>query len=335
MSNTTPVRIIVDDRIRLMAAALSITKYPESSQMSKRYHPHAHARATIKYLQDHTLHAHPAVLVMQSMLDNGAPLEALFRLALVLEWPGLQANELPSWVPDGWTDQLWDFYEKADFGSYWAAAKSPWEAAETQARRAFTQVYFQEFLEQFVGSLDAEFVLMPNISYPADREIGVRLPQQMIAIIPPPLAWGESPPWPFDEESMLPQHTHRAALAAYASLCMQAYLRNHADAVSEAAESELPVSEQMRAMYPTWEQQFLHLFTTAAVAIYLDSYVSSAESRGYILMEKKVHNMSILPGAVNVFNRFLNEKGNRFDSMAEYLSVFPKHLRVAKRIATI
>lgn len=332
MSELTPIRIIVDDRIRLMAAALAATNFPQTAQDRKRHHAHAHARSTIRYMTDHDFGKHPAIVVLQNLLDKGAPVEALFTLAMHLSWPNLESGTLPRWVPENWNKMLWDFYEKAQLANYWEQGKQPWELAESQSKRAFEAVYFKDFLEPFVGEIKDEFVFMPNICYPAATEVGIRVDNQLIAIVPPPLAWGESPPWPYDEESRLTEHTYRAALLQYARLLMLGYLRSNAEALEEATQKELPVSDQLKAAYPTWEEQFVALFTTAAVAMYLEDHVNKAEARSYVLMEKRVHNMTILPGTVSVLRRYLQERGNRYETLIDFLSVFPSQLRVAKRI---
>lgn len=334
MSAST-VQVRIDDRIRLVAAALAATDFPETTQQLKRHHAHAHARATMKYLRDHNLTDHPAIQSMQTLLDKRAPVEALFTLVMHFSWPGLDVKALPRWVPDDWNKQLWSFYEDAKLQTFWDNAESAWNNAEKQAQRVFDDVEFKTFLEPFVGDIDEEFVFMPNICYPADNEIGIRVNNRLICITPPPLAWGESPPWPFDEESMRAQHTYRAALHQYARLLMLAYLRKHDDELDDIKEKELPLNERLKERYPTWEDQFIALFTTAAVAIYLEDHISKTEARGYVLMEKKVHNMTILPGAVSVLRRYLQEHGNKFDSLLDFLPVFPAQLRVARRIVTM
>ena len=159
--------------------------------------------------------------------------------------------------------------------------------------------------------------------------------KQLISIVPPPLAWGESPPWPYDEETRLAEHTYPMALAQYARLLMLNYLRENADKLGDATTTELPISDELKVRYPTWEDQFLALFQSAVVAIYLEDYVSPTEARGFMLMEKRIRKMTELPGTVSVLRRFLQEKGNRYNTLAEFLSVFPKQLRVAKRIVTL
>jgi hypothetical protein len=165
--------------------------------------------------------------------------------------------------------------------------------------------------------------------------LGLRLDNQLICISPPPLAWGDSPPWPFDEETMLMQ-SYRAALVQYGRLVLTQMLRQNAEQVREAAETELPLNDQFRAQFPSWEEQFVELFVTAVVAMYLESHLNEAEYKSFVLMERKVRGMNILPGTVSVLRRYLQEKGgSKYASLVEFLPFFPKQLRVAKRIVNL
>ncbi|MGB7338012.1 MAG: hypothetical protein WBC91_03890 [Phototrophicaceae bacterium] len=336
MSSPTPVKIMLDDRLRLISSALAATDYPAKAQERKRHHAHAHARAAIKHLQDRNMTQHPAIVNLQEMLNQGVPIEALFTLGMFFAKSTLEAPVLPEWVPDGWNQQLLDFYQKSEIQLLWDAADKSWQSSLSESDRVFTdKVYFKELLEQFVGKIDEDFVFVPNLLWPANREVGIRVENQLISIVPPPLAWGESPPWPYDEETRLAEHTYPMALAQYARLLMLNYLRVHADELSDATQKDLPISDELKVQYPTWEDQFLALFQSAVVAIYLEDYINPTESKGFMLMEKRVRKMNELPGTVSVLRRFLQEKGNRYNTLAEFLTVFPTQLRVAKKIVTL
>jgi hypothetical protein len=336
MSSPTPVTIILDDRLRLISSALAATNFPEKAQERKRHHAHAHARATIKYLHEKEMSKHPAIVTMQSLLDQGTPIEAFFALAMSLTWPDLEGTELPDWMPTGWNNQLWDFYKQADLGTFWDSAGKSWESAEAESEKIFKdKVFFKDVLGQFVGEIVEDFAFAPNILWPADREVGFRVGNQIISLVPPPLAWGESPPWPYDEETRLSEHTYPAALSQYARLLMLKYMRENAAKVGEATEKEIPIADTLKLLYPTWEDQFIALFQSAVVAIYLEDHISATEAKGFLLMERRIRNMTELPGTVSVLRRFLQEKANKFPTLADFLPVFPTQLRVAKKIVKL
>jgi len=336
MSDSNAVRVLIDDRIRLMSAALAATNYPQTAQDRKRHHAHAHARQTMKYLADNGHKGHEAIVQLQAMLDSGISLQQLFSTIMDWPFPGLVATVLPSWMPPQWNRTLWDFYESSALADFWRTPQShkAWDDAFNQASRIFVNTQFKALLEPFLGTIHQELLFIPNIGYPADNEVGAQTDTQLISIVPPPLAWGESPPWPYDEETNI-THSYRAALFQYARLLLTAYLRQHDDKMPDIVQRELPVTEQMKANYPTWEDQFIVLFNSAAVAIYLEDYVSKTEANAYILMEKRTHGMSLLPGTISVLRRFLQERGNKFNGLIDFLPVFPNQLRVAKRIVTM
>ena len=67
----------------------------------------------------------------------------------------------------------------------------------------------------------------------------------------------------------------------------------------------------------------------------LEDYVSEAEAKAYILMERKVRGMTILPGTVSVLRRYMQELGNKYESLIDFLPIFPRQLRIAKKIVTL
>lgn len=330
-TQASTVTVKIDDRLRLLALALAATDHPEKAQQNKRHQPHSHARGTRKYLLDNGYESHAAIKGLQTMLDRNVPLEALFTLVMLFEWQGMKISALPPWVTDKWNEQLWDFYQTAKVQEYWGNDNNVWSIAESQSQRVFEKVHFHEFLKPFLGDFTEELIFMPNLCYPADVNIGIRVGNQLFAITSPPLAWGDSPPWPYDEESMY-NHSYRASLIEWGRLLLQSYLRQHADKVEEASRKEMPVNDKFKAQHPTWEDQFISLFVSASVAIYLEDYVNKAEAKSYILMEKKANGMTILPGTVSVLRRYLSEVGNRYNNLIEFLPIFPSQLRVAKRI---
>lgn len=331
MSNQSDVIVKLDDRIRLVSAVLSVTNYPDKAQKLKPHGTHMHARATRKYLQ--TLSTHPAVLATQNLLDAGTPLEALFALVSLMSWPDLKIKALPTWVPPNYNNHLRDFYEKADLKHLWERDSDLWSKATTQTQKVFEKMQIRQFFADFLDDVPETFTFIPNISYPTDYDIGFKLGDQLFAIIPPPLAWGDSPPWPYDEPTMLTQ-SYRSAINIFGRELVKAYLRRNIDKLSDVVINELPVNEQFKAQHPTWEDQFTALFLSAIVGIYLEDYVDEKEYKSYMLMEKKLRGMSVLPGTISVLRRFLQEKhtSEKYRTLIEFLPIFPRQLRVAQKI---
>jgi hypothetical protein len=276
---------------------------------------------------------HEAVRALQNLVDQGAPLEAIFSLALTLNFPNGRVDHPPRWMPPHWDEQLNHFYTAADLAGWWRNEAPAWEKAFGDSQRMFAEVSFKPFLQPFLGEIHEELVFIPNISYPTDLELGLRLGSDLVCIVPPRLAWGDSPPWPYDED---PAHIYRSALSQYGRMLMVAFLRENAEQIAEISETPLPVSDQFRALYPTWAEQFATLFVAGAVAIYLEDHVSLAEASAYVLMERKVHGLDMLPGVISVFRRYATEvQRGRYRSLIDLLPQFGKQLRVANRIVSL
>ncbi len=328
---TSDIIVKLDDRVRLMSALLATTRYPELSQQKKPHGTHAHARATKKLLVAYQ--SHEAVSTLQTLLDQRAPLEAIFTLALVLHPQDFAIDKPPRWMPPRWNDQLRDFQECSKLPQWWGHEDTVWSKALDDSQQMLANVNLKPFLEPFVGEIKERLVFIPSILYPTDQELSLRLGGDLVAIIPPRLAWGDSPPWPFDED---PAHVYRAAIMAFGRLMMSAYLRANADRLTEVSQTPLPVTDAMKAAHPTWADQFTQLFAAGAVAIYLEDHVSPAEAHSFVLMEKKVNGLDVLPGVISVLRRYLTElEVGRYANLLDFLPLFHRQLRVAQRIVTL
>ncbi len=328
---TSDIYVQLDDRVRLMSAVLAATRYPEQTQAKHPHGTHAHARSTRKHLSSFA--DHEAVQALQRLLEKGAPLEAIFTLALA---PGMQEGKIeraPRWMPPGLDAQLQDFGSTSGLAGWWQSEDALWQKSLSDATKTLEQVSLKAFFQPYLGEVRERLVFIPNISYPTDHELALRVGGDLVAIVPPRLAWGDSPPWPYDED---PAHLYRAVLVGYGRMLMLAFLREHADQLAEVMKKPLPVTDQFKALYPTWQEQFASLFVGGAVAIYLEDHVSKAEANAYVLMERKVHGLEVLPGVINVFRRYLVEvnKG-KYTTLLDVLPNFAKQLRVANRIVTL
>ncbi|MBN1284075.1 MAG: hypothetical protein JXB47_01615 [Anaerolineae bacterium] len=331
MSNRN-VEVRIDDRVRLLSAVLAATCWPDEEQKRKPHGTHAHARGTRRVLAGFV--EHPAIQTMQLLIDKGAPLEAFYTYIMGFSWPRLEPTaQPPPWVPSSWHKQLWHLYEVAGLDKWWEEEQYDWSEAATTAENVLQGVDFHQFLEQFIGPVTQHFSFNPNISYPTDTEIGVRLGNEICCIAPPRIAWGDNPPWPFDED---PAHVYRAALTQYGRLLILGYLAQYPDAVAKVSSQPLPINEQFAAKYPTFNERFVALFMVGAVGVFLEEALSEREAKAYVLMQTKVEGLKVLPGMVSVLRRYLEGRADgRWDELREYLPHFSNHLRVAKTITTL
>lgn len=330
MANKSIV-VRIDDRIRLMSAILSVTNYPDKAQQHIGHRPHTHARNTTRWL--HEYKNHPAVVQTQLLLDKKAPLEALYTYILRLPWPDLKGAEAPPWIPANWNHHMRDLYETSKLQRLWNDEAGQWEKAQIEAVSVFKEVDFYSFLKPFFGDVPEQLVFMPNISYPSETAVGVRMDNELICAVPPRIAWGDNPPWPFTEDKA---HVFSSSLVEYVRLLMLAYLRQNAKAVDPVTQKELPVSDEFKARFPTWGEQFTFLFVAGVVALFLETRVSKKEAEAYILVEKKAKGVTILPGVVSVLKRYLGDYQNgKYKELTDFLPLFPGHLKIAKTITSL
>jgi hypothetical protein len=325
------IHVRLDDRARLMSVVYAITPTADAAHARRPHSAHSHARATRKHFADFREHA--AVQTLQTLLEQTTPIEAIFNYALRLNPEDLSIVQPPSWAPAEWNAQLNDFRTKANVTAWLTNEATVWERSKSEAERMFKHAQFKPFLKPFLGDIEEALVFMPNISYPAEQEIGVRIGMELVSIIPPRPAWGDSAPWPFDEDAGF---IFRAALGQYVRILINEQLALHKDKLEEASQTELPINDEVRTKYPTWKDQFLNLFVTGLVAIYLEDHMSAMEAKAYTLMESKVHGNAMLPGVVSVLRRYLGDAASgKYVRFIDYLPLFPKQLKVAKRIFSL
>lgn len=327
------ILVRIDDRVRLIGALLSLTTHPADIQAIRPHGTHIHARNTRRALAD--VSGEPAITLTQQMLDNGTSLETLFTLAMHLHPETLDiVRPLPGWVAANWAESLKEFSKKARLNLWFAKERGFWDKALSESESAFAKVAFRPLLSQFFDSIPQKLVFIPNLLYPSERELTIPFENEIICIAPPPLAWGDNPPWPYNDDAML-YYTLRNALGGYGKFLLDRALDAAPDVVAEVTEQTLPVNDQFRKAFPTWRGQFRELFANALTALYLEDYVSEREYRAFVLIEQRMRGMNILPGTVSVMRRYMEERGNKYPSITDWVRVFPKQLRVAKRLVSL
>ncbi len=325
------VLIRVDNRTRLMSAVLAATNYPDKSQERQKHGIPLHARGTRKLIADYA--HHPAVNALQVLLDQNVPLSSIFSYALRLSWPNLETDEPPRWVPPRWNEHLKHFYELTHLEQWWADEDENWQTPVRHLTDIFSKVDFYSFLQPFFGFVPETFVFIPNISFPEDQNIRLRVGAELIALVPPRKAWGDSAPWPYDND---PVYMYQETLKAYEELLLGAHLRQYASTISTLSEKPLPVGEKFVALHPTWTDQLIGLFTSASTAMFLEEVIDAREAKAFVQMQQKVDGITILSGVISILKRYVEEqKTGKYANFAEYLPNFAKHLRVVKTISAL
>ncbi|MCD4685319.1 MAG: hypothetical protein K8S97_05230, partial [Anaerolineae bacterium] len=82
-----PVKIVIDNRARLMSAVLTLTNWPDKEQNFKRRRAHDHPSLPCDPILSNV--KHEAVPALQTPLDQGTPLAAVYTYALTLTFPDM------------------------------------------------------------------------------------------------------------------------------------------------------------------------------------------------------------------------------------------------------
>lgn len=333
---TSDVQVCLDDRVRLLSALLTATTYPAQEYARRAHGTHRYARALQKHVQ--TWAGHTAVSIVQKLLDQGAPLDALFALAWALHPTTYQVAQPPRWMPSRFPEALRAFASEAGLNDWWAQPEhtSDWEESTGAVARLFKAVQMKALFEPFVGDIGTvidQFVLMPNIGYPTDQEPAFKSGRDLVVVVPPRVAWGDNPPWPFDED---PAHVYRAAITGYGRILIGAYLRERPDLIAEVSKSPLTVGDGFKQLYPSWAEQFTMLLCAALTAIYLEDTMGAREANAYALVERKTRGLAELPAAISVLRHYRQDKARgKHQAFDEFLPHFPKLLKVANRIKAL
>lgn len=215
----------LDDRLRLAGLVLAAGEWPEREQALKAYKPHRAAEAARRRFG--SLRAHPAVVAAQALAGapEGEGVERLYQHALAWQWPADLAAHLPGFVA------------VAQPQAYLAETQAEWESAlgDTNAviQRLAARASLPDLLQALFGLSPPNLVFCPNLLYPGRRALALWGTGELVVALPPPPAWGTSPPWRYSER---PDEVAAALAEAFARpLAAQALPPAQAASVALAA----------------------------------------------------------------------------------------------------
>jgi hypothetical protein len=325
------INVILDDRIRLLSGLLALTTWPLEEQSTRPHGVHAHVKATRSYLKE--FEDHGAVALMQELLESGLTLDTIFSYIACLDWPGLRARAAsrPEWGPKEWPAQMRDFMHASRIKTLWENDAETWMGAVESAKQALEKGEPLNFLTRFFGSPHADLAFQPNLSFPTSRTLGFRWDKRLVCVCPPHIAWGNNPPWLYNEDSA---GTMREAFTSFAQVLLRELLLANPDVVETAkAGGDLPVPNTFRANYPDWVDQFVVLVVSGATALFLDETYGAAESKAYMMMAHKAHGFEALSSVTDVLKRYLDGQAEgKYGTFLDYMPVFRNGLRVAERL---
>jgi len=197
------VQITLDAHLRAACAALAASRWPEREQALRPFKPHRAAVRAARELA--ALRDHPAVGQMQAAAgERGHGLAEAFGQALD------PASALAG--------ALADFSASPPVAALRAENQPGWEQAAGDLSAVLAPAPLDEFLAAIFGPPPPALTLFPNLLFPGDRTVAVRAPEGWFVLLPPPRAWGASPPWRYAErpDEVLAEVCRAAAGALYA-----------------------------------------------------------------------------------------------------------------------
>ena len=277
------VKVTVDNRVRLVAAALSASDWVEKEQeLAGRHAVHPHAKQTRQYVID--FDEHPLIQTLNEAITTDQVLTDLFTVAVRCSWPTFTVEEaLPATQSEGpLADQLADFYvDTAIAAFFWADHAAAWQEAERDLQTIFRTNLLSTFLGQLLGHpLEQDIVIVPNLLYPGRRSLVATTSKTYYLILCLPPAWGESSPWPF---------------------------RDGVDwTLSEACRtlSEVILADTLAHLDENQRLLLLH----AAATLFLEQAIGEPAALAYLVQTKKAQKLPQLPQVVDTLREQLRLK---------------------------
>lgn len=272
--------VSIDNRVRLAAAVLAAGRWPDYEQAQHPHAVHTHAKMTRQYVSDFA--NHPATNTLNTLLEsNQLDLKDLFTAVLRSSWPLLEPVEtLPDAYAGGeFLDQLSDFYtDSAVAAFFWSDHNAVWEEAAQDLKEIFANSKFPAFIDRLLGrKLSRSITIIPNLSYPTLQPVAVSTTDTLYLILPPPCAYGESPPWPYREDP--------GWVIAQSCYALTAVL----------------LADTLQGLDSNQQELLRH----AAVTLCLEETINQEEASSYLVRTKKQHNLPNLPATVEKMRAYL------------------------------
>lgn len=265
----------VTDELRLAGALLAAGDWPAQEQAAKAYKPHRVAETARRYFAQHR--EHPAVLAANAA---GAEPHQLYAAAADDSWPA------------GLAEHVAAFRAAAQPEVLWSTTQPAWSLAESDLAAVLAGVDLPGFLVTVFGPLPQRLVVYPNLLYPGRQPLAFEAQGAWVVCLPPPPAWGTSPPWRYSErrDEVLAVLTTTAAQALF--------------------ERRLPAAHaplRRRAL----------TFALAVAVLFLRQAEDPAAGDQFMVMEKKARQLPELPGVVGALEAALFQQPR---GLADYVA---------------
>jgi hypothetical protein len=267
------IDIRIDDRIRLVASVLLLTKFVDENS---GWQPHPLRTGTLAFLRAYE--SHPCITASREIAGSQW-MSAFYCYAVLLEPEAgtfaLRPDAVPAvynarFVKDfeerGYSDLLRRFYEDTEIARFWSRTEDLWREVLEDCRYCLQGCGLDEFLSLFFGAFPCRLAVVPNPLDPPTFGFGPSDGTTAYAI------WGPPAVPPDSEEPV--------RYARYGNELARSVFHEFAHSLWDDArkgypalmEKTLPLEDEMvlkgwfPTMYPTWEQRLDEIVIRAATA---------------------------------------------------------------------
>ncbi len=266
-----------DERLRLAGYLLAASDWPEYEQTVKAYKAHRTADAAHKFFAP--AGEHPAAQGARALAGKGEGLATLYGHALNNTWLA------PA--------QIEDFKSAAKVADFEADSKSEWDAAEIEAQDVVKRADLGKYLAELLGAQTQKLIFVPNLVFPGRQFVTTSSAGEVVVALHPPIAWGTSHPWKYNER---PDEVMAKLSEAFARFLFEA----------AAPDSLKPHAE---------------VFSLAAATLFLRQSEGDAAGDQFMVMEKKTRGLKNLPAVVMMLEPILADcRAGKYKSLADYAS---------------
>ena len=272
----TIIEVRNDERLRLAGYLLAASDWPEYEQTVKAYKAHRVADAAHKFFAP--AKDHPAAQGARALAGQGEGLAQLYGHALNAAWPASIPVE--------------DFKSAAKAADFEAESKPEWDLAETESKEVMTRADLGKYLDELFGAQTRQLVFVPNLVFPGRQAVATSSASEVVVALHPPIAWGTSHPWKYNER---PDEVMAKLSEALARALFEA-----------AAPAELKPHGEV--------------FALAAATLFLRQSEGEAAGDQFMVMEKKTRGLKNLPAVVVALEPLLaDRRAGKYAGFADYV----------------
>lgn len=329
------IRIEFDDRIRLIASVLLLTKFVDENSSWK---PHPLKEETIKYLSRFS--DHPCARASRELAEShwmsafychGVLLEQAargFALRKEAKPVGYDVSEgLKDFEDKGYSSLLASFYGETDIESFWKQMSHLWAEAETDCRRLLHDSGLSEFLQLFFGRVDYDLLLVPNPVDPPSFGFGPNDGTTSYCILGPPNIHKESSdPVRYAGD---PAHFRYVVFHEFAHWMYGRVQAQYPTIVEETAHLRdgMTFKGYFATHYDTWELYLQEIIIRATTALYTGEVDGKASAQAVLERERTEYGIDVIERVYSLLREYLEaRKRGEFSDLGEYMPILCKEL---------